>query len=119
MEAASYATDATNTTDPTVRGATPRIAGLRGRAQRRRAVSAGAGPVVRRSDAVVAPERFRELGGLAVSDAVCNLAHGERTGGEHVRGGAHAHGREVVSERGPADLGVGALELAARRCHAA
>src|SRR4051812_45600083 len=51
-----------------------------GRAERRAPV----GAEVRRRNALVAAERLRELGGLAVADAMRDLADGQRTGGQHL-----------------------------------
>ena len=42
-----------------------------------RTVTAAVGAVVRRGDAMVAAEGLGELGGLAVADAVRDLAHGQ------------------------------------------
>ena len=72
------------------------------------------GAVVRRGDAEVAAERLGELGGLAVADAVGDLAHGHAAAGEQLGGAVHADAGQVLAEGGVADLGVGALELAAR-----
>ena len=77
-----------------------------------------AGPEVRRGDAEMAPERLRELRRLAVAHAVRDLADGQPAGREQLRGLVHAHARQVIAERRPADLGVRALELAARGRHA-
>src|SRR5205809_7257256 len=115
MDAASYATGATNTTDPAVRQRTDRGVRLGGPAERG---SPGAGAVVRRRDPVVAPERLGELRGLAVADPVGHLPDGQRPGGEHLGRHAHPPGGEVVTERRIADPRVRALELAARGGHA-
>src|SRR5215218_7672829 len=64
---------------------------------------------------LVAAERLGELGRLAVPDAARDLADGEAAAGEELRGALHPHAREVLAEGRVADLGVGALELAARR----
>src|SRR6185436_11391157 len=72
------------------------------------------GAVVARRDAEVAPEGLRELGGLAVADAVRDLAHGQAAAGEQLRRLLHPDPREVVAEGGLTDLGVGALQLAPR-----
>ena len=69
----------------------------------------------RRGEPVMAPERLRELGGLAVADPVCDLADGEAAGGQELRRALHANRREVLAERRVADLGVRALKLASRR----
>jgi hypothetical protein len=63
----------------------------------------------------VAAERLGELGGLPVSDAVGDLADGQRSRLEQLGGPLHADLGQVVAERGLADLGVRTLELAARR----
>ena len=86
--------------------------------QRAREAPVGAravGAVVRRRDAEVAPERLRELGRLAVADAVRDLAHGQPAGWSSSSAAFSIRtrvrwSRNVVC----ADLGVGALELAAR-----
>ena len=58
------------------------------------------GAEVRRGDALVAPERLGELGGLAVADAVGDLAHGQRARGEHLGRLLHPHAGQVVAEGG-------------------
>src|SRR5918994_1164104 len=65
-------------------------------------------------DACMAPEGLGELGRLAVAHAVRDLAHGQAAAGQQLGGLLHPHAREVVAERGLADLRVGALQLAAR-----
>src|SRR5215213_4641775 len=70
---------------------------------------------VRRSEAAVAAERLRELGRLAVADALRDLAHGHATAREQLGGAVHPHLRQVLAERRVADLGVGTLELPPRR----
>ena len=62
---------------------------------------------------MVTAEGLRELGGLAVSHAMRDLANGERAGGEHLGGFLHPDARQVVAEGGLADLGVRPLELTA------
>ena len=116
--AASYGRGATDGTPGADRGAGAGAAMRRGRPGRRpgarsarRARAVGA--VVRRRDAEVAPERLRELGRLAVADAVRDLAHGQAAGGQQLGGLLHPDAREVVAEGGLPDLGVGALQLAA------
>jgi hypothetical protein len=69
-----------------------------------------------RSRAVVAPEGLGELGRLAVAHAVRDLADGEPAARQQLARALHAHGREVLPERGVPDLGIGALQLPARRC---
>src|SRR3954454_10160076 len=71
-------------------------------------------PVVRRRDPVVAPERLGELRRLAVADPPGDLADGQRVVVQEEGGLLHADGREVLAEGRPSDLGVGALQLAAR-----
>ncbi len=63
---------------------------------------------------MVAAERLGELRRLAISDAVGHLAHGQAPCGEHLGRALHAHRGEVVAERRVPDLGVRALQLAAR-----
>ena len=62
----------------------------------------------------MAAERLGELGRLAVADAVGDLAHGQAPARQQLGGPLHAHLRQVLAERRVADLGVGALQLAAR-----
>src|SRR4051812_31893915 len=76
-------------------------------------------PVVRRGEPDVAAERLRELRRLAVADAARDLAHGQAGVAEQRRRALHAHARQVLAEGRVADLGVGALQLAARRRDAA
>src|SRR3954452_5674101 len=64
--------------------------------------------------ALVAAERLGELGGLAVPDPARDLAHRQAAAREQLGRTLHPDAREVLAERGVADLGVGALELAAR-----
>ena len=85
-----------------------------GRVRRRRAARKAEG-----DDAVVAAERLGELRGLAVADAVGDLADRQPARGEQLGGALHAHRGQVLAERRVADLRVGALELAARRGDAA
>jgi hypothetical protein len=59
------------------------------------------------------------LRGLAIADPVGHLADREAPADEHVGRPLHAHAGQMVAERGVADLGVGALELAAGRGDAA
>lgn len=66
----------------------------------------------------MAPERLRELGGLAVADPVGDLADGEPASGEQLRRAFHADRRQMLAERRLPDLGVRALELASRGRHA-
>src|SRR3954452_5031827 len=65
-------------------------------------------------EALMAAERLGELGGLAVPDPARDLAHGQAAAREQLGRALHPDAREVLAERGVADLGVGALELAAR-----
>src|SRR3954447_22835705 len=65
-------------------------------------------------EALVAAERLGELGGLAVPDPARDLAHGQAAAREQPGPAPPPGPREVLAERGVADLGVGALELAAR-----
>ncbi len=88
------------------------LRGLRGGVE---AAAERAQAVVRRSDAEIPPERLGELRRLAVSDAARDLADGQAALAEHAGGAVHAHTGQMFAERGVADLGVGALELAARR----
>ena len=67
----------------------------------------------------MAAERLGELRGLAVADPVGDLADRQAAVGEQLGGALHAHAGQVLAERGVADLGVGALELAPRRGDAA
>ena len=62
----------------------------------------------------MASERLGELGRLAVTDAVRDLAHGEHARGEQIGGAIHPHLRQVVAERRVPDLRVGTLELTSR-----
>ena len=66
----------------------------------KRPLARAVGAEVRRRDALVAAERLRELGGLAVADPVRDLAHGQAARGEHLGRLLHAHPRQVVAERG-------------------
>ncbi len=63
---------------------------------------------------MMAPERLRELGGLAVADAVRDLADGQPAARQELARALHAHGGEVLAERRVPDLRVGALQLPAR-----
>src|SRR3954451_12279702 len=77
--------------------------GLRGGAVGRRGGRLGpreppAGPEVGRRDAVVAPERLGELGGLPVPDAVRHVAHGEAADPQQLGRALHAHAGEVLAE---------------------
>jgi hypothetical protein len=67
----------------------------------------------------MAAERLRELRRLPVADAVGDLADREHPRGEQLGRAVHPHPGQVVAERGVADLGVGALELAPGRGDAA
>src|SRR4051794_40786314 len=82
--------------------------GTRGRVEARPAA------VRRGGDVVVAAERLGELRRLAIADAMGHLANGQAAPAEHLRGALHPDRRQVVAERRAPDLGVGALELAAR-----
>src|SRR3712207_6723852 len=73
----------------------------------------------RRRRTVVAPERLGELRGLAVADAVGDLAHRQPPIPQKVEGLAHAHARYMRAEARAADLGEGALQLPARGGEAA
>src|SRR3954452_25339913 len=97
---------------------TAKLGGLAGRRAGHR-LEARAAAIGRRRDVVVAAERLGELRGLAVADAVGDLPHGQPARAEHLGGAAHPDGGQVVAERRVADLGVGALQLAARRRDAA
>src|SRR5215210_908522 len=116
MEAASYATRATEGT------AARRALGRVRQALRRDPAEvgvavAGGGPVGAERggrEALMAAERLGELRRLAVADAVRHFPHGEAAAGEQLGGPLHPHAREVLAERGVADLGVGALQLAPR-----
>ena len=68
----------------------------------------------RRREPVVAPERLRELRGLAVADALGDLADGQAARRSSSAARSIRTRGEVLAERRVADLGVGALELAAR-----
>src|SRR4051812_46133737 len=102
MEAASYASAPTNASSaegpwadwgltievgggpaaPQLGGA---VCGTRAELRPRRTHrSTSVGAEIRRRDALVAPERLGELGGLAVPDAVCDLAYRQRAGGQHL-----------------------------------
>jgi hypothetical protein len=87
--------------------------------ERRYAGPRQVGAVVRRRGPLMTPERLGELGRLAVPDAAGHLAHGERPRGQELGRVAHADPGQVLAERRVADLGVGALELPARRGDAA
>ena len=110
MDAASYRSAGTEGTDRPARADAAQAA--------RRCRAAGRA-VVRRRDALRAPERLRELRRLAVADAARDLAHGHAGAGEQLGGAVHPDARELLAERRVADLGVGALELAPRRGDAA
>src|ERR1700709_2810091 len=112
MKRASYASAPTNVSSAKER--LPRLGRSGGRTGAelrpgRAHGSASVGAEIRRRDALVAPERLGELGGLAVADAVRDLTHGQRARGEHLRGLLHADPRQVITERGLPDLGVRAL----------
>src|SRR5215213_8244077 len=112
MGAASYATGAAEGT-----AGARRLGGVREPVVHRggRQAPAGhAGPEGGGRQALVAAERLGELRRLAVPHAVRDLAHGQAAVGEQLGGPLHPHTGEVLAERGPADLGVRALELAAR-----
>src|SRR5690242_11201616 len=105
MGAASYLLGATNAASPGRRADNSGRAVDRTRAEgRARLARAPVGPEVGRSDALVAAEGLGELRGLAVADAVGDLAHGQRARGQHVSGLLHADPGEVVAEGGLADL---------------
>jgi hypothetical protein len=85
-------------------------------ASARACAAAPAGAERGRRDAVVAPERLRELGGLrvaptrsATSRTVAAVRAASSSAARSIRTA------EVLAERGVADLGVGTLELAPRR----
>src|SRR4051794_13114631 len=101
----------------------PLSEGLRRGAGSRRGDALGphepaAGAEIGRCDPVVAAERLGELGGLAVADAVGHVADGEAPDPQQLGGAVHAHGGQVLTEGGLADLAVGALQLASRGGHA-
>src|SRR5918992_3938191 len=102
MDAATYRSAGTEGTD---------AGGARLGRQARRAAGRA---VVRGRHALRAPERLGELRRLAVADPVRDLAHRHAGAREQLGGAVHPHGRELLPERRPTDLGVGALELAAR-----
>src|SRR4051812_37084472 len=117
MERASYASAATNAASARGPAAMLRRAVQRTGAEmraRRAHRSAAVGAEIRRRDALVAPERLGELGGLAIAHAVRHLAHGQRTRGQHLGGLLHADPRQVIAERRLADLGVCPLQLPPR-----
>ena len=72
------------------------------------------GAIVRRRDAVMAPEGLGELRRLPVSHSMRDFAHGDAPAGEELGGPFHSHRCQVLPERGPADLGECALELTSR-----
>src|SRR5215211_5174873 len=114
MDAANYRS---RTTEGTI-GARPRPGGSGGERAADRAMGA-AGAELGRGDAVMAPERLGELGGLAVSHAVRDLADRQAAGRQQLAGALHADSRELVAERRVPDLGERPLQLAARRGDAA
>lgn len=71
-------------------------------------------PVVRGSDAVMAPECLGELCRLSVADPMGDLSHREAGVGEQFRGTVHADRGEVLSKRRMTDLLVRPLKLASR-----
>ena len=87
-EAAAGGRGADGTRPPLRREAACR-AHARGGSARKRRVSRNADG----ASAVMAPERLRELGGLAVADAVGDLADGQPARGEQLGGALHAHRR--------------------------
>src|SRR3954452_8981073 len=91
-----------------------RLGGFARRRGTRGGVEARPAAVRRGGDVVVAAERLGELRRLAVANAMGHLAHGHAVAREHLRRPLHPHAREVVAERRAPDLGVRALELAAR-----
>src|SRR3954469_5886615 len=91
-----------------------RLGGFARRRGTRGGVEARPAAVRRGGDVVVAAERLGELRRLAIADAVGDLAHGQAAPAEHLGGALHPDRREVVAERRAPDLGVRALELAAR-----
>src|SRR4051812_9215648 len=114
MRAASYATGATEGT--AARAGLRRVCQAAADHRRGRvmpAVERGTvRPEGRRREALVTAERLGELGGLAVPDAVRHLAHGQAPARQQLRRALHPDAGEVLAERGVADLGVGALQLA-------
>ena len=64
-------------------------------------------------------ERLRKLRRLAVAHTLGDLADGQVALRQQLRRAVHPHVREVLTERRPADLGERALQLPARRGHAA
>src|SRR4051812_12941501 len=116
MDAASYVSAPTNaaTPRPPADNSGRSVGGPRAKLTRG-APWAATGTEVRRRDALIAPEGLREPRRLAVADPVRHLAHGQRARGEHFGRFCHADAGQVISERGLADLGVGPLELTARR----
>ena len=104
MEAASYRTAGTEGTDAADPGAGA-CGASGGEPSRRPRDAAAAGAVVRRRDAEVAPERLGELRGLAVADAVRDLADRQRCGGRAARRrapsgrGSGARGRSCCRPR--------------------
>jgi hypothetical protein len=67
---------------------------------------------------MMAAERLGELRGLAIADAMGDLADRQPACRQQLGRALHPHRGEVLAERGVADLGVGALQLAARRGNA-
>jgi len=67
----------------------------------------------------VAPEGFRELRRLPVSDPRGDLANGWGAAGKQLGGTVHAHARQVLAEGRVADLGEHALDLTPRGRYAA
>src|SRR4051794_18763887 len=120
MGAASYATGATEGTaaQGCREGPLGRAREAVARRQRRRPMPVAehrpVGAEGGGREALMAAEGLGELGGLAVPDAVRDLAHGQAAARQQLGRTLHPDVREVLAERGVADLGVGALELAAR-----
>src|SRR4051794_4861481 len=116
MGAASYATGATEGT-----AAEAGLGGARqgavGRGRSGIAPVGERGPVSAEGggrEALVAAEGLGELGRLAVADAARDLAHGQAAPRQQLGRALHPDTGEVLAERRVADLGVRALELAAR-----
>lgn len=75
---------------------------------------AGAQAVVGRSNAQVTAERLGELRRLAVPDPAGDFADGQRAIVEQPGRTVHADPRQVLAERGVADLGIRTLKLTTR-----
>src|SRR5215213_8626633 len=75
-------------------------------------------PICRRRGPVVAAERLGELRGLAIADAMGDLAHREPAHAEHLGGPIHPHRGQVLAERRVADLRIRALQLTPAGRHA-